>query len=68
MIVIKYENHCVFNVIIKQSFDYKSYLVDIVAALWALKHAMDELNIQSVQQERVLDFSKTIRDFKTFIF
>ena len=25
-------------------------------------------NIQSVQQERVLDFSKTIRDFKTFFF
>ena len=24
--------------------------------------------LQSVQQERVLDFSKTIRDFKTFFF
>ena len=24
--------------------------------------------VQSVQQERVLDFSKTIRDFKTFFF
>ena len=33
VIVIKYENHRVFNVIIKQSFDSKSYLVDIVAAL-----------------------------------
>ena len=24
-------------------------------------------SVQSVQQERVLDFSKTIRDFKTFL-
>ena len=52
VIVIKYENHCVFNIIIKQSFDSKPYLVDIVAALWALKHAMDELKIESVSISR----------------
>ena len=53
VIVIKYENHCVFNVIIKQNFDSKPHLIDIVAALWALKHAMDELKIESISVSRV---------------
>ena len=50
---MKYKNHCVFHVIITQSFDSKPYLIDIVAALWALKHAMDELKIESVNISRV---------------
>ena len=47
--MIKYENYCVFNVIIKQAFDSKPYLVDIVAALWAI----DELKIELISVSRV---------------
>ena len=34
----------------------------------SLKDGQLETMVQSVQQERVLHFSKTIRDFKTFFF
>ena len=48
LIVIEYEHYCVFNVIIKPSFNPKPYLAGILASLWALKYAMDELKIESV--------------------
>ena len=53
MIVIKYEHYCIFNVIVKQTFDSKPYLADIVSSLWALKYAMDELKVESVNVSRV---------------
>ena len=45
VIVYKYEEHCVSNLIIKETFDSKSYAVHISNALIGLKHAMDELKI-----------------------
>ena len=53
VIVIKYEHCCIFNVILKQTFDSKPYLADIVSSLWALKYAMDELKVESVSVSRV---------------
>ena len=51
--VIKYEDNYVFNLIVKQSFDSKPYHKDIIAALWALKYAMEELKIESISVSRV---------------
>ena len=53
VLVIKYEDNYVFNLIVKQSFDSKPYHKDIIAALWALKYAMEELKIESISVSRV---------------
>ena len=53
VLVIKYEDNYVFNLIVKQSFDSKPYHKDIIAALWAFKYAMEELKIESISVSRV---------------
>ena len=53
VIVYKYEEHCVFNLIIKETFDSKPYAVHISNALIGLKHAMDELKINHASISRV---------------
>ncbi|XP_051170097.1 uncharacterized protein LOC127287306 [Leptopilina boulardi] len=53
VIVFKYEDHCVFNMIIKPTFDSKPTYIDVISTLNALKVAMDQLDIDSVNVSRV---------------
>ena len=48
VIVIKYENYSVFHAVIKETFDSRPYLSDISNTLWALKHAMNELQVKTI--------------------
>ena len=53
VIVIKHENYCIFYLIIKQTFDSKPYLQDIIASIHGLKVAMDSLKIKTVSISRI---------------
>ena len=53
IIVIKYENYSVFYAIIKETFDSRPYLSDISDTLWALKHAMNELQVKTISVSRI---------------
>ena len=53
VIVHRYEDQCVFHLIIKSTFDSKPYITDVINTLSALKIAMNELNIKSASISRV---------------
>ena len=53
VIVHRYEDQCVFHLIIKSTFDSKPYITDVINTLSALQIAMNELNIKSAIISRV---------------
>lgn len=53
VIAFKYEEFCVFNLVVKPTFDSKPSFTDVVSTLHALKVAMDQMKITSVSISRV---------------
>ena len=53
VIVYKYDHQCVFNLIIKETFDSKPYIKYITDASMGLKLAMDELKYKTVSISRI---------------